>query len=81
MTAITVERLITELEKLKREMDAGSLKAGEYDQRLARVLRELRERKLDADRKAITAALDDALKRGVIVPAVKTHIEKRLGLA
>ena len=81
MAAVSVERLMSELEKLKREMDAGTLKASEYDQRLARVLRELRERKLDADRAAITAALNDALARGVIVPAVKTHIEKRLGLA
>lgn len=81
MAAVSVERLMSELEKLKREMDAGTLKASEYDQRLARVLRELRERKLDADRAAISAALNDALSRGVIVPAVKTHIEKRLGLA
>ena len=80
MAAISVARLVQELEKLKQEMDAGTLKSGDYDQRLARVIRELRERKLDADRAAITAALGDALKRGVITPAVKTHIEKRLGL-
>ena len=80
MAAISVARLVQELEKLKQEMDAGTLKSGDYDQRLARVIRELRERKLDADRADITAALGDALKRGVITPAVKTHIEKRLGL-
>src|SRR5581483_6068177 len=60
--------------------DAGALKGGEYDQRLARVIGELRERKLDADRPAIAAALADALARGVITPAVKAHLEKRLGL-
>src|SRR5207247_10185467 len=80
MAAVSVERLVQELEKLKQQMDAGALKAGDYDQRLARVIRELRERKLDADRPAIAAALADALRRGVITPAVKTHIEKRLGL-
>ncbi len=80
MAAVSVERLVQELEKLKQQMDAGALKAGDYDQRLARVIRELRERKLDADRPAIAAALADALQRGVITPAVKTHIEKRLGL-
>src|SRR2546428_13591296 len=78
MAAVSVERLVQELEKLKQQMDAGALKAGDYDQRLARVIRELRERKLDADRPAIAAALADALQRGVITPAVKTHIEKRL---
>jgi hypothetical protein len=77
---VTVQRLVQELEKLKAEMDAGRLKHGEYDQRLARVIQELRDRKVDADRAAIQAAIDGALKRGVITPGVKTHLEKRLGL-
>ncbi len=81
MAGVSVERLVKELEKLKQEMDAGALKSGDYDQRLARVIQELRERKLDADRPSITAALGDVLKRGVITPAVKAHIERRLGLA
>jgi hypothetical protein len=80
MAAVSVERFVQELEKLKQQMDAGTLKAGAYDQRLARMIRELRERKLDADRPAMAAALADALRRNVITPAVKEHIEKRLGL-
>ncbi len=80
MTTITIERFVQELEKLKVEMDAGSLRHSEYDQRLARVISELRERKLDADRPEITAAIDAALERGVITPSVKDHLEKRLGL-
>ncbi|HVH11295.1 MAG TPA: hypothetical protein VM736_15985 [Gemmatimonadales bacterium] len=81
MAAVAVERLIKELEKLKQEMDAGQLRSGEYDQRLARVIQELRERKLDADRKALTSALNDAVGRGVITPAVKAHLFARLGLS
>ena len=81
MAGVSVERLVKELEKLKQEMDAGTLKAGDYDQRLARVIRELRERKLDADRPTIATALGDALGRGIITPAVKAHLEKRLGLS
>ncbi len=80
MTTITIERFVQELEKLKAEMDAGKLRHSEYDQRLARVISELRERKLDADRSEITAAIDAALERGVITPSVKDHLEKRLGL-
>ncbi len=80
MAPVSVERLMQELEKLKREMDAGKLKSGEYDQRLARVIQELRERGLDADRAQIGAALADALRRGVITTGGKEHIEKRLGL-
>ncbi len=78
--SITVERLVQELEKLKTQMDAGELKHSEYDQRLSRVISELRERGIDADRAAITAALDGLLQKGTIVPSVKQHLEKRLGL-
>ncbi len=77
---VSVDRLVQELEKLKQEMDAGKLKHGEYDQRLARIIQELRERKLDADRSRITAAIENALKRGIITPSVKEHLAKRLGL-
>ncbi len=78
--AISVERFIQELETLKQEMDAGTLKHGDYDQRLARMIQELRDRKLDADRPKIGGAIEDALTRGIITPAVKEHLEKRLGL-
>ncbi len=81
MTApVSIERFVKELEKLKEEMSGGRLEHGEYDQRLARAIQELRERGLDADRAAITAALDDALQKGVIVSSVRDHIGKRLGL-
>ncbi|MGH7538791.1 MAG: hypothetical protein ACREMF_09165 [Gemmatimonadales bacterium] len=78
---VSVERLVQELEKLKVEMDAGNLQHGEYDQRLARTIQELRERGLDADRARISATLETLLQRGVITPGVKLHIEKRLGLS
>jgi hypothetical protein len=77
---VPVERIVQELEKLKAEMDAGKLKHSEYDQRLARVLQELRERGIDGDRSKVTAALDDLIKRGVITPGVREHLENRLGL-
>ena len=80
-TPIPIERFVQELEKLKVEMDAGNLKHSEYDQRLSRVLLELRERGLDGDRTKVNAALDDAAKRGVITPGVKQHLLTKLGLA
>lgn len=81
MAGVAVARMIAELEKLKVEMDAGHLRHGEYDQRLARVIGELREQGVTADRTQLTAALDDASRRGIIPPAVKSHLEKKLGLA
>lgn len=79
-TPIPISRIVQELEKLKSEMDAGNLKHSEYDQRLARVLQELRERGVDGDRVKVTAALDDLSQRGVITPGVREHLELRLGL-
>lgn len=80
MPPISVQHLTTKLEELKLEMDAGTLRHGEYDQRLARIITELRERKLEADRDEIVAAIENLLSRGVITPSVKTHMETRLGL-
>lgn len=77
---VSTERLVAELEKLKQEMDAGRLKHSEYDQRLARIIAELRERKVEADRPALLKTIDDLLERGVITTAVKEHFTKRLGL-
>lgn len=77
---ITIERFVKELEKLRDEMNAGNLKHSEYDQRLARVIGELRERGIDADRPKITATLEDVLSKGIITPSVKEHLENRLGL-
>ena len=77
---ISMATLLQKLEQLKAQMDAGKLKTGEYDQQLARMIGELRDRKVDADRATITRTLDEALRRGTITPSVKTHLEKRLGL-
>jgi hypothetical protein len=78
---ITIQRFVNELDKLKREVDAGTLHRRDYDGRLARIIQELRERGLDADRAAATLALAEAVTQGVITSPVRTHIEHRLGLS
>jgi len=80
MTPITIQRFVKELDKLKQEVETGALAPEDYDGRLARVIRELRERGLDADRATATAALADAVTRGVITSPVEAHIQSRLGL-
>jgi hypothetical protein len=80
MTAITLQRFIKELEKIKQELADGSLQPQNYDSRLARVISELRERGLDADRATATVALAEAVTRGVITRDVQSHLEDRLGL-
>lgn len=78
---VTMERFVQELEKLKVEMDAGRLRHGEYDQRLARLIQELRERGLDADRPMMKTTIEGLYQSGTITPGVKEHLEKRLGIA
>ena len=80
MAPITIQRFLTELDRLKQDTDAGTLQPEDHDGRLARVIRELRERGLDADRAVATAALADAVTRGVISSPVESHIRNRLGL-
>lgn len=80
MAAITLQRFVQELDRLKQETDAGTLKSQDYDGRLARIIREVRERGLDADRVAATAALAEAVQRGAITPPVEAHLQNRLGL-
>jgi hypothetical protein len=78
LTPITIQRFVKELDKLKQDVDAGSLQPENYDGRLARIIRELRERGLDADRAAATAALADAVTRGVLTTPMKEHIQRGL---
>jgi hypothetical protein len=78
MAPVTLQRFLQELDKLKHETDAGRLQRCDYDSRIARVIRELRERGLDADRAAATAALADALQRGVMTVPVDAHLQHRL---
>jgi hypothetical protein len=80
MAPITIQRFLKELEKLKKDTDEGPLQPEDYDGRLARVIRELRERGLDADRAVATAALTEAVTRGVISSPTEAHIRNRLGL-
>ena len=77
---ISLDQLVKKMEDLHTDMTAGSFKHGEYDQRLARIIAELRERKLDADRGQITATLTELQKRRIITPSVRMHLEGRLGL-
>ncbi len=77
---ISIERFVQELEKLRAGMVNGEFKAGEYDQRLARTMQELRERGIDGDRADIITALDGAWQRGTITDSVRAHLQKRFGL-
>src|SRR6266480_278906 len=77
MARITLQRLVKELNKLKPEPDAGRLKSHDYARRLARMIQQLRERGLDADRAAATAALAEALERGALTAPMEAPVTTR----
>jgi len=81
MAPVTLQRFMKELDKIKQESVDGVLQPENYDSRLARVIRELKERGLDADRATATAALADAVTRGVITSDIESHLHSRLGFA
>lgn len=80
MAPVTLQRFIKELDKISQQSVDGELQPENYDSRLARVITELKERGLDADRATATAALADAVTRGVITPETESHLQTRLGL-
>ena len=77
MAPITLQRLITQLDKLKPEADAARLKTHDYARWLTRMIRRLGERSLDADRAAATVALAEALRRGAIMAPMEAHARRR----
>ena len=77
MAPITLQRLIKQLDKLKPEADVARLKTHHYARWLARMIRRLRERSLDADRAAATVALAEALKRGAILAPMEAQARRR----
>src|SRR5881396_2221833 len=79
MAPITLQRLVKQLDKLKPEPDAARLKSHDYARRLARMIRQLRERGLDADRAAATAALVEVLKREPSRVPVEANLHHGLG--
>jgi hypothetical protein len=79
-TPVTIDRLRQELQNLKTEMDANRLQTTEYDQRLARIIQELRQNSVDADRPKLNALLDELSANGTVTPSVRSHLEHKLGL-
>ena len=77
MSPTTLQRLIKRRDKLKPEADAARLKTHDYARWLARMIRRLRERSLDADRAAATVALAEALRRGAIMAPMEAHARRR----
>jgi hypothetical protein len=77
---ITPARVAEELRKLTSQRKEGKLAADEYEHRFARMITELRERRIDGNRADILATLTPLKDQGILTAAEWTRLTKQLGL-
>jgi len=78
---ITPARVAEELRKLGSQRKNGTLAADEYEHRFARMIGELRDRRIDGSRAEIMATLTPLMNEGIIPAADWQRLTKQLGLA
>ena len=74
------ERVAREIKKLSAARRNGEITASDYDQRFARVIQELRERRIDGSRAEIDAALQPLVSAGDITQQEFDRLRKQLGM-
>ena len=78
---VTPARIAEELRRLSSQRKAGKLDADEYEHRFARMIGELRDRRIDGSRADILATLSPLRDEGVVSPADWQRLTRQLGLA
>ncbi|HEU5303404.1 MAG TPA: hypothetical protein VFU40_02060 [Gemmatimonadales bacterium] len=78
---VTPARVAEELRKLSSQRKAGKLDADEYEHRFARMIGELRDRRIDGTRADILATLTPLKDEGIISLADWHRLTRQLGLA
>jgi hypothetical protein len=78
---VTPARVADELRKLSSERAAGGVKPDEYEHRFARMISELRDRRIDGSRAEILATLTPLLQEGVVSAEDWRRLTRQLGLA
>jgi len=78
---ISLSRLTQELRKLSEGRKSGEFDADEYEHRFARMVGELRDRRIEGARAEIMAALEPLKADGTLDPGMYFRLTKSLGLA
>ncbi len=81
LTPISPTRLAEEIERLSAKRASGELDHTGFDQRFARMVGELRDRKISGSREEIRAALDPLRAGNRLRPEEWFRLEKQLGLS
>jgi hypothetical protein len=77
---ITPARVADELKKLSSQRKEGKLTGDEYEHRFARMIGELRDRRIDGTRSEILATLTPLKDQGIVTAADWSRLTKQLGL-
>jgi len=77
---VTPARVAEELRKLSSQRKDGTLAADEYEHRFARMISELRDRRIDGSRAEIMATLAPLKTEGVVSATDWLRLTKQLGL-
>jgi hypothetical protein len=80
LTPISPKRLAEELQRLSAMRRNGELDRAGFDQRFARMVGELRDRKIGGSREEIEAALNPLRMTDTLRPEEWFRLEKQLGL-
>jgi hypothetical protein len=78
---VTPARVAEELKRLSAARKSGELNATGYDQRFARMIGELRDRRIEGSRAEILAALTPLKDDGTVALSDWNRLAKQLGLA
>jgi hypothetical protein len=78
---VTPARVAEELRRLATQRKEGKLDADEYEHRFARMITELRERRIDGTRADILGTLTPLKDQGIISVSDWARLTRQLGLA
>ncbi len=80
LAPIKPARVAQEIAKLSAARKSGELNGPAYDQKFARMIQELRDRRIDGGREEITAALKPLLDAGDITEKEHFRLLAQLGM-
>jgi hypothetical protein len=81
LTPVKPARVAEELKKLSAQRASGELNPNEYEHRFARMISELRDRRIDGSRAEILSALSPLFEDGTVTGKDWARLTKQLGLA
>jgi chorismate mutase len=77
---VTPARVAEELKRLSAQRKEGKLEPDEYEHRFARMISELRDRRIDGSRADILATLTPLRDQGIVSPGDWQRLTRQLGL-